>query len=76
MHVSQNIKQIAAVFVEIPVVELGIWNCLSSRMQIIMNDPSQNYQIWFLRWKIPWAVDSDKKWSFADVNGHGDSVLI
>ena len=76
MHISQHVEQIAAVFVKIPVVELGIRNCLGSRVQVVVDDPGQNDQIWFLRWEIPWTVDSHKKWSLADIDGHWDSVLI
>lgn len=45
-------------------------------MQIIMDDTSQNYQIWPLRRKVSWAVDSHKKWGLADVDRHWNPILI
>ena len=45
-------------------------------MQIIMNNTSQNYQIWPLRRKVSWAVDSYEKWGLADVDRHWNPILI
>jgi len=40
VHISQHVEEVAAVFVEIPVVELGVCDGFCSRVEVVVDDSS------------------------------------